>query len=304
MAADVPISGALRRLWRMCRLVHPVRWALEGIAEFLAPDLCYLCRRPAVPSDGRVPRFCDPLLAETRVSPVPILEVRNHPFCRACLADLRPACGAARIGACGSVSGAGWARTDDGAVFVCRPQAASGAVPEPPSGQPRIESLRVVSPFLMNDAALEIVRCIKFGGRKSVVPLVAGSMAKALADGPAVAADAVLVPVPMFPAARRRRGFNQAELLAGELAALADLDLMPRRLVKRERTRRQSELRGTQRAGNVRDVFAWSGPGLSGRPVIVVDDLVTSGATAASCAGVLKAWGAGTVRVLCFARTA
>jgi predicted amidophosphoribosyltransferase len=53
----------------------------------------------------------------------------------------------------------------------------------------------------------------------------------------------------------------------------------------------------------MRGVFAWTGPSPAGRDVVLVDDLVTSGATAAAAACVLAAAGAARVTVLCFART-
>lgn len=71
---------------------------------------------------------------------------------------------------------------------------------------------------------------------------------------------------------------------------------------KTVRTRRQSTTGRRERAGNVRGVFRWDGEPLRGRNVVLVDDLVTTGATAASCAGVCLAAGAGRVTAVSLAR--
>jgi ComF family protein len=154
----------------------------------------------------------------------------------------------------------------------------------------------------MNDASLELVRLIKFGGRTSLAPAAGAAMACAL-EPPNMRREApVLVPVPMHPSARRRRGFNQAELLAKGVAEAAGAPLV-RALGKTARTPPQSKTGHERRADNVRGTFRPSGPEVAGRHVCLVDDLVTTGATAAACSAALVAAGARTVTVLCLART-
>lgn len=278
---------------------------LGAVAEFLAPDLCYLCRRPVCGGAGTLPPCCAPLARVTVVSPLRPFQVANHPFCCSCLGSLVAAPAAAgRIGVCGRIGGAGWVRTDDGALFVYRPHEAAGSVPGVPPPETDPEPVLVVSPFLMNDTSLEIIRYVKFCGRRSIVPLLAGSVFASLEGQPPSGGERVLVPVPMHPSALRRRGFNQAGLLAHELSGRLKARVLNGALIKNRRTRRQSVVHRKGRAENIRGAFCWTGAALAGAHAFLVDDLVTSGSTAAACASVLKSAGAGKVTVLCFARAA
>jgi ComF family protein len=286
-----------------------LEWGAGAISGFLVPDVCYLCRRPAQHENngresGPLPPQCLSLAAPATVELVPRVFLTNHPFCDLCLRSLKPAIETFRIGDCGLTAGAGWARTVRGELFVHRPCPASGTVPGVPPGESGHTGLRVISPLFMDDNSLEIIHFIKFSGRRSIVPLVAGSMVYALRQSPRIGSDALLVPVPMFPSARRRRGFNQAELLAARISSDTQHRVLYGALRKVSRSKRQSDLSPDERADNIRGVFGWTGPGLSGSHVVLVDDLVTSGATAAACASVLLAAGASRVTVLCFARAA
>jgi len=154
----------------------------------------------------------------------------------------------------------------------------------------------------MNDASLELVRLIKFGRRTSLVPLAGAAMAAALSQLDKQGSARAVVPVPMHPAARRRRGFNQAELLANGIAAVLGVPMIAA-LRKSASTPPQSKTGHERRADNVRGTFQPSGASVAGLRVCLVDDLVTTGATVAACAAALLAAGAQKVTVLCLART-
>ena len=112
--------------------------------------------------------------------------------------------------------------------------------------------------------------------------------------------DAV-VPMPLHWFRRYRRGFNQAELLAREVALRMDAGVvMP---LTRSWGARQSGLTNAQRRRNVGAAFkARKGVDLKGARVLLVDDVLTTGATAAACARALKRAGAAHVSVLTLAR--
>ncbi len=113
----------------------------------------------------------------------------------------------------------------------------------------------------------------------------------------------VVVPVPTSAARRRARGYNQAELLAKEYAHLAGLQL--RCLLRRDRTAKtQTALQPLERAANVAGAFRLSGTSgdIAGEHVLLIDDVLTTGATSAECAKTLVAGGARCVSVLTFAR--
>lgn len=146
----------------------------------------------------------------------------------------------------------------------------------------------------------EALHALKFGGKRALAgPLSALVLEQCGAVlGPHVDA---LVPVPLAPARERERGFNQAELLAGHLAAASGLLSRPAWLSRARGTRPQTELTAGERRANVARAFVASRR-VGGAHVVLVDDIVTTGATAAECARALRAAGARTVGVLAVAR--
>jgi ComF family protein len=112
--------------------------------------------------------------------------------------------------------------------------------------------------------------------------------------------DAV-VPVPMHRAKLRRRGYNQAELLARAFAAGSHLPFQPKLLRKTVERRSQSTLAREERAANVRGAFL-APPAADGRAVLLIDDIATTGQTLRACAAALRAAGARRVATLTVAR--
>lgn len=126
-----------------------------------------------------------------------------------------------------------------------------------------------------------------------MAPALAGlCVARLAADVPP---RAVLVAVPLHPRRRRARGYNQAELLAAELRRRLRLDRPRGRLDRLRDTAPQVGLDRLRRHANVDDAFAWKGPRLAGDPVVLVDDVTTTGATLEACAAALQAGGSGHV---------
>jgi ComF family protein len=146
---------------------------------------------------------------------------------------------------------------------------------------------------------------LKYAGRRRA----AGRLAELLLEEPAVRAlvttSDVLVPVPLHPRRLRERGFNQAALLAGEIARRAGGRVCPDALVRRLDTAPQAGLTAAARRRNVRGAFAVRRKAsVAGRVVTLVDDVLTTGATALACATRLREAGATEVRLLTVARVA
>lgn len=111
----------------------------------------------------------------------------------------------------------------------------------------------------------------------------------------------VVVPVPLHPERERMRGFNQARLLAFELAAHTSLPLWYNRIERTRATPPQVGLDWRARAANLRGAFL-ADPWVAGKRVLLVDDVCTTGATLDACGIALKARGAKSVWGLALAR--
>jgi ComF family protein len=136
---------------------------------------------------------------------------------------------------------------------------------------------------------------LKFGGWRSVAEALGGAMA-AVSD---VEADAVSW-VPLSPGRLAQRGYDQARALA--LSVSRSLELPYRRLLSRVTdTVPQTARAGPERRRAMRDAFRAIGRAPPAR-VLLVDDVLTTGATAAECARVLRSAGAREVRLLTAAR--
>ena len=112
-----------------------------------------------------------------------------------------------------------------------------------------------------------------------------------------------IVPIPLHPVKKREREFNQAERLAERLGAALDIPVKGDLLRRVLPTRTQTQLTRQERLINVRKAFAMKGNcRLKGERIVLVDDVLTTGATSSACAKVLKAAGAGEVCVWTVAR--
>lgn len=113
-----------------------------------------------------------------------------------------------------------------------------------------------------------------------------------------------LVPIPLHPARRQWRGFDQALYLSRELHERTGLPLLEGALVRTRHTTPQVQLTPDQREENVRGAFAPTSDALQGRNILLLDDVFTTGATANQAARAAKQGGAAHVYVLTLTRPA
>jgi ComF family protein len=112
----------------------------------------------------------------------------------------------------------------------------------------------------------------------------------------------VLVPVPLHKNRLRRRGFNQAALLAHQLSREAHLEVDEQTLVRQRATASQIDLNPEQRKKNVHDAFQCTTSALANSRVLLIDDVCTTGATLEACAVALQDRGTQSVQALTLAR--
>lgn len=147
----------------------------------------------------------------------------------------------------------------------------------------------------------QVVLALKHGRRLHLARLMARAMRRAAGILPV---DAVIVPVPAHRWRLWRRGFNQAALLAQQMARQGGHGLAIDALERVKPTPLTKGLTRRQRQKNVAGAFRVARPDtVRGRHVVLVDDVMTTGATVSACAVKLKRAGARHVEVLTFART-
>lgn len=214
-----------------------------------------------------------------------------------------------RIGSHGLLCGACFARID----FIAPPLCDRLGVPLPfEAGEKLLSAAAIASPPVYDraraaahysDTMRELIQSFKYRDRHEGLPLFARWLKKAGAE---LLADADLIlPVPLYATRLWRRRFNQSAMLAVALGRLSALPVDCFVLKRVRRTASQVGLTADQRRRNVSGAFRVDkdkAPQVKGKKLLVVDDVITTGATAEACAWVLKRAGAARVDVLALAR--
>jgi len=201
------------------------------------------------------------------------------PFCATCVLgidDVPPGC--RRCGEPGPVAG------PDGRCGACL------------ASPPAFDEVRCGG--LFGGPLADAIHALKYGGR----PAVARPLGGWLSARVALPAGALVVPIPLSACRRRERGHDQAAALAVHLARSAGRPCVRAALRRIRATPPQVGRGRAERARNVAGSFAADARRVAGREVVLVDDVVTTGATADAAAEALKAAGASRVVVVALAR--
>jgi ComF family protein len=143
----------------------------------------------------------------------------------------------------------------------------------------------------MRSAALHLppfeqaVQALKYEGLRALAEPLGEVLAQCWSRAPYAAT--VVLPVPLHAARLRQRGYNQSLLLAREFARRVDLPVQGDVLVRERNTRSQVGLSGNERQANVSGAFRCRSDALRGEKVLLIDDVLTTGATLEACAGAL-----------------
>lgn len=243
----------------------PFRTLLDGLLNLVYPEVCLVCSTPVSRIQER--GVCDDCWAK-------VLDLKiGPPRCCSCGLPFRSTA------------------TSDGALCgdcILHAPSYSGA-----------------RSYGYYAAALSgVIQGFKFGGRRNLAALLGPLLAEVFFETWRREDFDLLVPVPLHPKRRRERGYNQSELL---LSSLAPHVRLPRcnALARIRATPPQVGLSDAQRQENVSAAFRCRHPErVRGKRVLLVDDVMTTGATVAGAAQALLAGGAMRVSVLTVARTA
>lgn len=172
--------------------------------------------------------------------------------------------------------------------------------PECMAEAPSFDSAR--APLVYDAISAPLVRSLKFHDRYTGLRRATAMMVAAL--GERKNAIDIIVPVPLHWRRLMLRRFNQSALLAYALAQVLEIPCVPQALKRTRYTTPQMRLPRAERLHNVRGAFAVpEGVLLASKTILLVDDVVTTGATVNACASTLKKAGAKAVHVLALART-
>ncbi len=150
-----------------------------------------------------------------------------------------------------------------------------------------------------NNCSESILHAFKYKDYPNLALPLAKGMINMIRRDPTLASGELIVPVPLTAAKRRERGYNQAELLGGEIADGTGMVLVTESVRRQGRSKSQTKLSARQRKENVRGVFqVTERTHFAGRRILVADDVVTTGATAGELGALLLGAGAASVRVV------
>lgn len=159
-----------------------------------------------------------------------------------------------------------------------------------------------IGPF---DGSLRLaIHALKYGGRMGLARTLAAVLLESPAALHVLDGAAFIVPVPLHRGKEKARGFNQSALIAQAIGARCGVASRAGVLVRSRETTTQTGLTAFARRRNVAGAFAAAPNEVRGATIVLVDDVITTGATAMACAAALRSAGASEVRLLTLARVA
>ncbi|MGQ9677954.1 MAG: phosphoribosyltransferase family protein [bacterium] len=167
----------------------------------------------------------------------------------------------------------------------------------PPLALSRVRAVGVYGPPFSG-----LIQALKYNEKTSLVPLLGAALALLIEQDSGLKQADMICPVPLHPARQRERGYNQATLLAAEAARITQIPFVDPLIRKKNTASQTNQVNNEERSKNVRGAFrVKDGERFDGMRLILVDDVMTTGATISSAAQELRAVGAAEVMGLVLA---
>jgi ComF family protein len=155
----------------------------------------------------------------------------------------------------------------------------------------RILAVRSLGRF--DESFQKLIHRLKYGKKIPLGEYLAESLGQVVAKADTFTECDLVIPVPLHRARQRERGFNQSQVLAEGISKVIKIPVLKGILKRKRNTKDQTYLNAKQRAENVKDAFIIARPEMiSSKKIILVDDVMTTGATLNECAGILLSGGA------------
>jgi ComF family protein len=224
----------------------------DDILDFVYPQSCPICRKPLARDENQVCHECWGTMT--------ILPNSFCPYCKSFFEDEN------------SVD-------EHHCLYLSRPE------------DRLIPAVRSLGTF--DDHYQTLIHRFKYGKNLPLGRRLAKRLGQSVSEMESFADYDLVVPVPLHRARYRERGFNQSEVLAEGVAESTGVSLATGALRRKKNTRDQTYLNALQRAENVKDAFAVKeSDRIDGKTIILVDDVMTTGATLNECARTLLSAGA------------
>jgi|WetSurMetagenome_2_1015567.scaffolds.fasta_scaffold156099_2 ComF family protein len=155
-------------------------------------------------------------------------------------------------------------------------------------GRVDLEAAAAYLYFQKGSTVQHLLHQLKYKGRQEIGIRIGKWYGLELREAEAFRDVEMIIPVPLHPGKLRRRGYNQSQLFAEGLAATMKIECMPGCLYRKVDSKTQTRKSRYDRWENVEDIFAVRHPEkITGRQIMLVDDVITTGATLESCARAL-----------------
>lgn len=171
-------------------------------------------------------------------------------------------------------------------------------------GRIRCDAAMAMLFFKKESRVQHLIHRLKYQSQTGLGQLMGTLLGEKLLQSPAYCNADMIIPVPLHPAKERKRGYNQSKCIADGAAKELGIPVSDKLLIRRKATATQTKKNRYTRFENMRSVFAVPDPaGLDGKHVILVDDVITTGATLEACGQLLLDSGAAKLSIAALAFT-